>query len=36
MLAGGAAAAVASGRAGEALLDTYDQERRKHARAMID
>ena len=29
-------AAVASGRAGEALLDTYDQERRKHARAMID
>ncbi|WP_084495114.1 bifunctional 3-(3-hydroxy-phenyl)propionate/3-hydroxycinnamic acid hydroxylase [Nocardia shimofusensis] len=29
-------AAVASGRAGDALLDSYDQERRKHARAMID
>jgi 3-(3-hydroxy-phenyl)propionate hydroxylase len=29
-------AAVVSGRAGDALLDTYDVERRKHARAMID
>ena len=29
-------AAVISGRAGDALLDTYDAERRKHARAMID
>jgi len=29
-------AAVAAGRAGDALLDSYDQERRKHARAMID
>ena len=29
-------AAVVQGRAGEALLDTYDVERRKHARAMID
>ncbi|OBG96134.1 3-(3-hydroxyphenyl)propionate hydroxylase [Mycobacterium sp. E3251] len=29
-------AAVVSGRAGESLLDTYDMERRKHARAMID
>jgi 3-(3-hydroxy-phenyl)propionate hydroxylase len=29
-------AAVVSGQAGEGLLDTYDAERRKHARAMID
>ena len=29
-------AAVVSGRADDALLDTYDVERRKHARAMID
>jgi 3-(3-hydroxy-phenyl)propionate hydroxylase len=29
-------AAVVSGRAGDVLLDTYDAERRKHARAMID
>ncbi|MGE2732938.1 bifunctional 3-(3-hydroxy-phenyl)propionate/3-hydroxycinnamic acid hydroxylase [Mycolicibacterium vaccae] len=29
-------AAVVSGQAGDALLDTYDLERRKHARAMID
>ncbi|MGW6333563.1 bifunctional 3-(3-hydroxy-phenyl)propionate/3-hydroxycinnamic acid hydroxylase [Nocardia rhamnosiphila] len=29
-------AAVVSGLAGDGLLDTYDQERRKHARAMID
>lgn len=29
-------AAVVNGQAGEALLDTYDVERRKHARAMID
>ncbi|MEU1955206.1 bifunctional 3-(3-hydroxy-phenyl)propionate/3-hydroxycinnamic acid hydroxylase [Nocardia rhamnosiphila] len=29
-------AAVVSGTAGDGLLDTYDQERRKHARAMID
>ncbi|CAM2782899.1 3-(3-hydroxyphenyl)propionate hydroxylase [Mycobacterium intermedium] len=29
-------AAVVSGRAEDRLLDTYDQERRKHARAMID
>ena len=29
-------AAVVSGRAGDRLLDTYDVERRKHARAMID
>lgn len=29
-------AAVVSGRAGDKLLDTYDMERRKHARAMID
>ncbi len=29
-------AAVVSGRADEKLLDTYDLERRKHARAMID
>jgi 3-(3-hydroxy-phenyl)propionate hydroxylase len=29
-------AAVVSGRAGDGLLDTYDMERRKHARAMID
>lgn len=29
-------AAVVNGRAGEKLLDTYDVERRKHARAMID
>jgi 3-(3-hydroxy-phenyl)propionate hydroxylase len=29
-------AAVVSGQAGDALLDTYDAERRKHARAMID
>lgn len=29
-------AAVITGRAGEALLDSYDTERRKHARAMID
>ena len=29
-------AAVVSGRAGDGLLDTYDVERRKHARAMID
>ena len=29
-------AAVVSGQAGDALLDTYDVERRKHARAMID
>ncbi len=28
--------AVVSGRAGDGLLDTYDVERRKHARAMID
>lgn len=28
--------AVVSGRAGDGLLDTYDAERRKHARAMID
>jgi 3-(3-hydroxy-phenyl)propionate hydroxylase len=29
-------AAVVSGRAGDGLLDSYDVERRKHARAMID
>ncbi|MGB8402694.1 MAG: bifunctional 3-(3-hydroxy-phenyl)propionate/3-hydroxycinnamic acid hydroxylase [Mycobacterium sp.] len=29
-------ATVVNGQAGEALLDTYDIERRKHARAMID
>ncbi|WP_264891079.1 bifunctional 3-(3-hydroxy-phenyl)propionate/3-hydroxycinnamic acid hydroxylase [Mycobacterium kiyosense] len=29
-------AAVVNGRAGETLLDSYDVERRKHARAMID
>ena len=29
-------AAVVNGYAGDALLDTYDIERRKHARAMID
>jgi 3-(3-hydroxy-phenyl)propionate hydroxylase len=29
-------AAVVNGRAEDALLDTYDVERRKHARAMID
>ena len=29
-------AAVVTGRAGDRLLDTYDIERRKHARAMID
>jgi 3-(3-hydroxy-phenyl)propionate hydroxylase len=29
-------AAVVNGAAGDALLDTYDVERRKHARAMID
>ena len=29
-------AAVVDGRAGDALLDSYDTERRKHARAMID
>lgn len=29
-------AAVVTGKAGDALLDTYDVERRKHARAMID
>ncbi len=29
-------AAVVTGRATDALLDTYDVERRKHARAMID
>jgi 3-(3-hydroxy-phenyl)propionate hydroxylase len=29
-------AAVVNGRADDALLDTYDIERRKHARAMID
>jgi 3-(3-hydroxy-phenyl)propionate hydroxylase len=29
-------AAVVSGQADDALLDTYDMERRKHARAMID
>ncbi|WP_109524131.1 MULTISPECIES: bifunctional 3-(3-hydroxy-phenyl)propionate/3-hydroxycinnamic acid hydroxylase [Nocardia] len=29
-------AAVINGHAGDALLDSYDQERRKHARAMID
>jgi 3-(3-hydroxy-phenyl)propionate hydroxylase len=29
-------AAVVNGIAGDALLDTYDTERRKHARAMID
>ncbi|MGW0173703.1 bifunctional 3-(3-hydroxy-phenyl)propionate/3-hydroxycinnamic acid hydroxylase [Rhodococcus sp. NPDC003322] len=29
-------AAVVTGRAEDALLDTYDLERRKHARAMID
>lgn len=29
-------AAVVSGRAGDALLDTYDTERRGHAKAMID
>ncbi|WP_319456037.1 MULTISPECIES: bifunctional 3-(3-hydroxy-phenyl)propionate/3-hydroxycinnamic acid hydroxylase [unclassified Mycobacterium] len=29
-------AAVATGKAGDGLLDTYDAERRKHARAMID
>ncbi|WP_099023803.1 bifunctional 3-(3-hydroxy-phenyl)propionate/3-hydroxycinnamic acid hydroxylase [Mycolicibacterium palauense] len=29
-------AAVVNGRATDALLDTYDVERRKHARAMID
>ncbi|WP_006244944.1 bifunctional 3-(3-hydroxy-phenyl)propionate/3-hydroxycinnamic acid hydroxylase [Mycolicibacterium tusciae] len=29
-------AAVVNGQAGDALLDTYDIERRKHARAMID
>jgi 3-(3-hydroxy-phenyl)propionate hydroxylase len=29
-------AAVATGKADDGLLDTYDAERRKHARAMID
>lgn len=29
-------AAVVNGQAGDALLDSYDSERRKHARAMID
>ncbi|BBY76173.1 3-(3-hydroxy-phenyl)propionate/3-hydroxycinnamic acid hydroxylase [Mycolicibacterium parafortuitum] len=29
-------AAVVTGKADDALLDTYDAERRKHARAMID
>jgi 3-(3-hydroxy-phenyl)propionate hydroxylase len=29
-------AAVVKGQAGDTLLDTYDVERRKHARAMID
>src|SRR6202008_5092184 len=29
-------AAVVNGHADDALLDTYDIERRKHARAMID
>ncbi|MFN8227163.1 MAG: bifunctional 3-(3-hydroxy-phenyl)propionate/3-hydroxycinnamic acid hydroxylase [Mycobacterium sp.] len=29
-------AAVVNGQAGDSLLDTYDVERRKHARAMID
>lgn len=29
-------AAVVNGQAGDELLDTYDVERRKHARAMID
>lgn len=29
-------AAVVTGKAGDELLDTYDVERRKHARAMID
>lgn len=29
-------AAVVAGHAGEGLLDSYDTERRKHARAMID
>jgi 3-(3-hydroxy-phenyl)propionate hydroxylase len=29
-------AAVVNGQAGQALLDSYDAERRKHARAMID
>ncbi len=29
-------AAVVNGHAGDALLDSYDVERRKHARAMID
>ncbi|OSC39603.1 bifunctional 3-(3-hydroxy-phenyl)propionate/3-hydroxycinnamic acid hydroxylase [Mycobacterium decipiens] len=29
-------AAVVTGHAGDRLLDTYDAERRKHARAMID
>jgi 3-(3-hydroxy-phenyl)propionate hydroxylase len=29
-------AVVVTGQAGDALLDTYDAERRKHARAMID
>lgn len=29
-------AAVVKGQAGDGLLDTYDVERRKHARAMID
>ena len=29
-------AAVVNGQADDALLDTYDVERRKHARAMID
>ncbi|BBY59997.1 bifunctional 3-(3-hydroxy-phenyl)propionate/3-hydroxycinnamic acid hydroxylase [Mycolicibacterium sarraceniae] len=29
-------AAVVNGQAGDALLDSYDVERRKHARAMID
>jgi 3-(3-hydroxy-phenyl)propionate hydroxylase len=29
-------AAVITGRAGDGLLDSYDAERRKHARAMID
>jgi 3-(3-hydroxy-phenyl)propionate hydroxylase len=29
-------AAVVNGHAGDALLDSYDAERRKHARAMID
>jgi 3-(3-hydroxy-phenyl)propionate hydroxylase len=29
-------AAVITGRAGDGLLDSYDVERRKHARAMID